>query len=220
MNKNIRYIIIILVISLITLLLSFLIFSKGITDNLLGNLKKLTYINEDKRLASNYPVIKSVINSSDEKFVNTDVVITVNAKSNSKIKSIEYSYNLKKWKTLTKKYNSDMIKAKMIFKKDMNKKLYIRVVNEKGFKSYSYKTYVRIDKTKPKLKVTTNDDELKIVAKDNYLLEKLQYSNDEKEWIDEEVEGNVFKIVKDNFEYKYIRVVDHVGNISDVYEVK
>ena len=61
---------------------------------------------------------------------------------------------------------------------------------------------------------------LVIYAKDNIKLSKVQYSYDKLNWDSEDISGEEISLRKENFGYKYIRVVDSVGNISRVKEVK
>lgn len=223
MNKKTKYIIYFICTIMFVIMISYYMYIGGVTSKILGNAKRLTNPNEvklNKNVVNSYPIIDYVINSSDEKMVNTDVVLSVKASSKYKIKRLEYSYDLKKWKRVNKKYNSLNINDKIVFSNTINKDVYIRVVNEKNYKSYAYKTKVSIDKKLPSIKVIFEDDNLIVSANDNNELLKFQYSNDQNEWTDEIINGKKVINTISNFEYKYVRVVDKVGNISEIKEVK
>lgn len=212
--------IIILCISiLLTIFASYFIFKRGITKKLIANVNEVMSINKEGKLSSDLPIISMVLNSSGEKVVNTDVAITVSATSNYNIKRLEYSYDLKTWKSLNKNFNSKNINSKLVFTKTMNKDLYIRVVNEKGYKSYAYKTKVNIDKQKPSLTLEKDNDSVKVKASDNDKIDFIQYSKDSINWESEEVFANSIFIVKDAKELVYVRAVDIAGNISDLKKI-
>ena len=120
---------------------------------------------------------------------------------------------MKKWKTIDG-FDSKEITHKLVFKKSVNKKLYIKVENEKGYASYPYKTVVKIDKKKPKVSYKNND--LKLT--DNFGLKYIQYSNDKLKWETEEIAGKKL-IIDKKIKYKYLRAVDIAGNISKTKNV-
>lgn len=138
---------------LFTTFVSYFIYKTGITDKLVANINNIIANNKESIIVSDLPIINMVYNSSGEDITNTSVAITVNAKSNYNIVKLEYSYDLKKWISLNKKYNSKNIEEKLLFDKQINKYVYIRVINEMGYKSYAYKTKVNIDKQKPILSI-------------------------------------------------------------------
>ena len=215
MKKDKRNVLILISILVVIVFTSYFIFSSGITNKLSANV-----LNDDLSSIANYPVINLVVNSSGEKYVNDDVTITVNASSYFNITNLEYSFDLKNWKTIYNNIGSKKINKKITFSKTMNETLYIRVINEKGYKSYAYKTFVKIDKVKPSLKIVTDNDSVVINTQDNVGLSSVQYSNDLVNWQEESIDGEKIILRKENFDYKYIRVVDIVGNISDIKEVK
>lgn len=216
MKKDKRNFWILVIIIIIIILISYFIFSFGITDKLRGSVIQNDNVSI---VVDDYPRITSVINSSGEKYVNTDIAIIVNASSKYNINKLEYSFDLKKWFNINKKLNSKEINEKIVFSKNMNENLYIRVINEKGLKSYSYKTVLKIDKQIPNIKIIKDNNDIIINANDNVSLSSIQYSNDLMSWAEEEISGNVLTLRKENFSYKYVRVVDTVGNISQVENI-
>lgn len=220
MNKKIKIILISLIILFLVVGASYLIFSFGITYKIQGNLQMLSSVNNKDYNQSDLPVINYVINSSGEKMVNNDVALTINATSIYNIKKIEYTYDFKNWVVVADDLNSKEIDYKIIFKENINKTIYIRVQNVKGYRSYGYKTVVKIDKEKPKITLERLGEKLVIKSTDNVGLSAVQYSNDGVNWIDEDVSGKDVIITKEVSEYKYIRTVDLLGNISLVKEVK
>ncbi len=220
MNKKIKLILISLIILFFVVGASYLIFYFGITYKIQGNLQMLSSVSNKDFNQSDLPVINYVINSSGEKMVNNDVALTVHATSIYDIKKIEYTYDFKNWVVVTDDLNSKEIDYKIIFKENIDKSIYIRVQNVKGYRSYGYKTVVKIDKEKPKVTLDHLDKKLVIKSTDNVGLSTVQYSNDGVNWIDESVSGKNVIITKEPIEYKYIRTVDLLGNISLVKEVK
>ncbi len=220
MNKKIKLTLMSLIIIFLVIATSYLIFSFGITDKIQGSLLMLSSVNNKNHSQGDLPVINYVINSSGEKMVNNDVVLTVNATSIYNIKKIEYTYDFKNWIVVNDNLNSRKINYKIIFKEDIDKTIYIRVQNIKGYRSYGYKTVVKIDKEKPKLTIKQLDGKLVIKATDNVGLSAIQYSNDGVNWDDENVSGKEVTLLKENIEYKYIRPVDLLGNIGLIKEVK
>ena len=197
-----------------SIFLSYYVFTSGITNNLVGSIESLTAKINDGTL-DDVPIITSVINSSGEEFVNTDIAITIQANSKYNINKVQYSYDLNKWITVNNELNEQEINYKMIFKKDVNKTIYVRVVNVKGYESYPYETTIMIDKTNPTILVNKKT----IHAKDETGLASIQYSNDKLEWVDYEVYGKEVILENKNINYKYVRVVDKVGNISKIKKV-
>ena len=196
---------------------SFLIYKKGITKKIVGLVKDVntTY---DKKSYGNYPTINYVYNSGGQNVVNTDVILTINVVSIHKINKLQYSYDLKKWNNINIKKNKNDITSKIIFRKTMDKDIYIRAINEKGYKSYPYKTSVKIDKIKPLISLNKTDSYY-FILKDNYNLKKIQYSMDNKKWFNEDINGKLVTIKKILLPYKYVRVVDEAGNISNILKI-
>ncbi len=219
MKKDKKNVIILAVIIIMVIVMSYLIFIYGLTDKLKGSVERLTAEVSEGNI-SDLPVINYVVNSSGEKLVNTDVALTINATSKYNIDKIEYSFDLENWQEVKDDINGNEINYKLIFTKTNNRKVYIRVQNEKGYKSYAYETIVNIDKEKPDLSFAKKDNEVLITVTDNIGLSAIQYSNDKVNWNEEEVTGEKVSVTKDNFDYKYVRVIDSVGNISEIKEVK
>lgn len=211
MNNTAKNILIFIIIILVAIFVSYFIFSSGITNKLKGSVEELS-ASINGTLPDDLPIINSVINSSGEELVNTDVAIIIDANSKYDISRVEYSYDLKKWIVAKDNFNSKNINNKIVFKNDINKTIYFRVVNKKGYKSYPYKTTIMIDKKNPEVSIKENV----INAKDETGLSAIQYSNDKMDWVDEEIYGNQVILEKKNIDYKYIRVVDKVGNISNI----
>ncbi len=220
MNKKIKIILISLIILFLIVGASYLMYSFGITYKIQGNLQMLPSVTSKDYNQSDLPVINYVINSSGEKIVNNDVALTVHATSIYNIKKIEYTNDFKNWVVVADNLNSKEIDYKIIFKENINKTIYIRVQNVKGYRSYGYKTVVKIDKEEPKVTLERLGEKLVIKSTDNVGLSAVQYSNDGVNWIDEDVSGKDVIITKEKTEYKYIRTVDLLGNISLVKEVK
>lgn len=219
MQKDKRNILIFAIAIIVIVFISYFIFTSGITGNLRASIKRLSGSTEDYNV-NDLPVIDFVVNSSGEEFVNTDVAITVNASSNSKIDRLYYSFDLENWKVVKDDLNKTEITSKIVFTDDMNENLYIIVENENGYRSYAYKTSVKIDKENPKVKVSKDGNAVVINASDNNELKYIQYSSDGVNWTDEEASGEEITMTKENFDYEYVRVVDMVGNISKEVEVK
>ena len=208
-----KYIFAFVIIIILIMGISYFTFTSGITKKVVASLRASAVQKKENPGVYNMPVITNVINSSGENFVNTDIAIIINATSNYNIKYIKYSYDMKKWKTIDG-FDSKEITHKLVFKKSINKKLYIKVENEKGYASYPYKTVVKIDKKKPKLSYKNND--LKLT--DNYGLKYIQYSNDKLKWETEDIAGKKL-IIDKKIEYKYVRAVDIAGNISKINKI-
>lgn len=218
MRKDKKIFITFILVLIISIFLSYLFFINGSTNKLFGNANDFIASIDDEENLNSYPIIKMFFNSSGEKKVNDDVVLTLDAESRYNINKVEYSFDLKNWKVLNKKYDKKNITAKIIFNNDMNKEVYVRVINEKGYKSYPYKTIVMIDKTNPKLNLNKINNGVTISVSDEDL-KKLQYSNDKLVWVDEDISGQEIFITKFNFNYKYVRAVDSVGNISEIKKI-
>lgn len=220
MQKDKRNVLIFIVVLVIIIFASYFIFTSGITTKIKGSVESLTATVDQDVNASDLPVINYVINSSGENLVNTDVALTINAISEYNINKIEYSFDLENWNEVKDEINDKEINYKLIFTKTSNRKVYIRVINEKGYKSYAYETKVMIDKEKPEISVDHKDNEVLITATDENGLSSIQYSNDKENWVEDETAGEEVTLRKNNFEYKYIRAVDSVGNISKIKEIK
>ena len=204
---------------LLTIFASYFIFVSGITKKLVANVNDILLVNKEGELTSDLPIINMVLNSSGEKLVNTDVAIIVKATSNYNIKKLEYSYDLKNWTTFNKDFNSKEIIAKLVFKRTTKSNLYIRVLNDRGYRSYAYKTKINIDKDKPYLSIKKDSSDIIIKASDNGSIKYIQYSNDGLNWDSEELSGNKIALAKNASDITYVRVVDMAGNISKVKKV-
>lgn len=221
MKKDRINILILFLIIMVMILTSYFLFVSGTTSKIKASLSKMeSELNENPNV-SDYPIITMVINSSGEKLVNEDVAITIMSNSNYKIDKIYYSYDKEKW--YSNVYEANYGKEaciKLLFTKTMNKIVYIKVENEKGYQSYVYETRINIDKNIPNIKVSENAKEITISITDNVGLSSIQYSLDGINWDEEEITGKKVTLRKENFEYKFIRAVDLSGNISDIKEVK
>lgn len=214
-----KNIIIFFITFLIVVLASYFMFSFGITDKIKGSIYEARIGTKEGKYTSDLPVINMIINSSGKRIVNDSVTLTVIAKSNCNIKRLEYSVDLKKWKVLKDDLNDKNISTKIVFNDHIYGNVYIRVINEKGYSSYAYETSVRIDKTSPSLNVHKDDKDIIINANDNKMLSSIQYSNDMINWDDEEVSAESIILRKNNLSYKYVRVVDEAGNISEIKKI-
>lgn len=219
MKKDKRNILILIVVIIVVILMSYLLFFSGLTDKLKANVQGLDASINNNVNPSDLPKIDNLINSSGENIVNTDVAITINASSIYNIKNIEYSYDLKHWKNIKGDYNKKEVSAKLVFSNTMNEEVYIRVMNERGYKSYAIKTLVNIDKEIPKLIVGPNGNDTVIKASDNVGVTSVQYSSDKLNWEDIEVSGESIVLTRNFNKETYIRVVDEVGNISKIKKV-
>lgn len=218
MKKDKRNIIILVVVIILVVFCSYFLFTNGITSEFGANVNRLSASINSNPNVSFYPVITTVINSSGESVTNSNVGVTVNAESIYKIDKLYYSFDLKKWKeksNFKKDYN---ITSKLVFTKEMNKKLYIKVENEKGYVSYPYETIINIDKEKPIIKTSNFYSDNKAILKDNYALAFIQYSNDKVNWTYNKISGNSYTIEIDK-SYNYLRVVDKAGNISKIKKI-
>ena len=218
MQKDKRNIFILLIVIMIVISISYLLFFSGLTIKLKASLQNLTINNNDAN-ASDLPLIDTVINSSGQQLVNTDVAIIINSSSKYNITKIEYSFDLKDWKKVKGEYGSKNVTTKIVFEETMNEKVYIRVENEKGYKSYAYETVVNIDKEKPSISFNKDKNNVVISASDNNIVETIQYSNDKLSWEDEVVSAESVTITKNLAKGSYIRAVDAAGNISEVKKI-
>lgn len=221
MKKDRRNILILFLIIMVMILTSYFLFVSGTTSKIKASLNKMESNFNEEPNVSDYPIITMVINSSGEKLVNEDVAITIKANSNYKIDKIYYSYDKEKW--YNDAYETIYGKAanfKLLFTDTMNKMVYIKVENEKGYQSYVYETRINIDKNIPDIKVRGNGKEITISLTDNVGLSSIQYSLDGINWDEEEISGKKVTLRKENFKYKFIRTVDLSGNISDIKEVR
>ena len=215
-----KNVIIFSVVILFAISVSYFMFEIGVTNKLEGRIYDTKIKIKEGRYTSDLPVINMVINSSGEKIVNDSVALTVKAKSNYNIIRIEYSTDLKNWKTIKKDINSKDIMTKLVFNDSIYGDVYIRVINEEGYRSYAYKTSVKIDKVLPKIRVYKEDNDVVLKASDNIMLSSIQYSNDKLNWEDEKVNAEAIALRKNDINYKYVRVVDSAGNISSIKNIE
>ncbi len=221
MKKDRRNILILFLIIMVMILTSYFLFVSGTTSKIKASLNKMESNFNEEPNVSDYPIITMVINSSGEKLVNEDVAITIKANSNYKIDKIYYSYDKEKWynDAYETMYGKEA-NFKLLFTDTMNKMVYIKVENEKGYQSYVYETRINIDKNIPDIKVRGNGKEITISLTDNVGLSSIQYSLDGINWDEEEISGKKVTLRKENFEYKFKITVDLSGNISDIKEVR
>lgn len=220
MKKDKKNLFIFIIIIVCVIVFSYFLFFSGITEKLRTSATGIT-ANVDKDVKKeDLPVIKSVINSSGNSVVNSNVVLNVTASSIYKITKVEYSFDLKDWKKISGNFNRNNIDAKIIFTKTMDKKIYIRVTNDHGYRSYPYKTSVKIDKESPVIEIGDFESDTVIKAKDNVEISSIQCSSDKLNWEDFDVSGQEVTITKTLSSGTYLRAVDSVGNISKIKEVK
>lgn len=220
MKKDKRNILILIIIAILVIIISYVLFASGLTSKLKASIESLDASTNEEVNASDLPIINNVINSSGETLVNTDVALIINASSRYNIVKLEYSNDLKSWKKIKGDLNKKEVNVKLVFSKTMDETIYIRATNDHGYKSYAYATKVMIDKKEPSLKVSKSSSDIIIKASDNDELAKIQYSTDKLNWTDEMVSGESITLRKQLDDEKYIRVVDMVGNISDIKELK
>lgn len=219
MKKDRRNIIIFIAVIIFVVFSSYFLFISGVTNKFKANVNRLSASIGDDHNSSFYPVITMVINSSGEKVVNEDIAVTITAKSIYKIDKLYYSFDLKKWNEETNFKKDYSITYKLVFTKNMNNKLYIKVENEKGYVSYPYETILNIDKENPIIKTSNFLGDKKVGIEDNNELDLVQYSNDKVNWVSKRIKGKNYTINNINENYKYIRVVDKAGNISKVKKI-
>lgn len=220
MKKDRKNLFIFIIIIVCVIVFSYFLFFSGITEKLRASATGIT-ANVDKDVKKeDLPVIKSVINSSGNSVVNSNVVLNVTASSIYKITKVEYSFDLKDWKKISGNFNRNNIDAKIIFTKTMDKKIYIRVTNDHGYRSYPYKTSVKIDKESPVIEIGDFESDTVIKVKDNVEISSIQCSSDKLNWEDFDVSGQEVTITKTLSSGTYLRAVDSVGNISKIKEVK
>ncbi|MEE0699542.1 MAG: hypothetical protein U0M66_03030 [Bacilli bacterium] len=219
MRKTRRNIFIFIIVLIALIAFSYYLFKSGATDKIKGQISRMTAFVRPAKGPDDYPVINSVFNSSGERMVNDDVALTVFVSGKDKITDVSYSFDKKKWfnDVLEAEYGNEA-SVKIVFKKTMNKTVYVRAQNERGYKSYFYETKVMIDKEKPTINVSSKHNKNIISAKDNFGILKLQYSNDAITWIDEDA-NNELAVIKEGLGYSYVRAVDVVGNISEIKKI-
>ena len=96
MKKSRENIFILSFILVIVAVASYMIYQVGVTNKLGASVLRVDSDGSSK-LYDNLPKINSVINSSGQKYVNNDVVLTINASSDYNIVKIMYSSDLKHW---------------------------------------------------------------------------------------------------------------------------
>lgn len=220
MKKDKKNLFIFIIIIVCVIVFSYFLFFSGITEKLRASATGIT-ANVDKDVKKeDLPVINSVINSSGNSVVNSNVVLNITASSIYKITKVEYSFDLKNWKKISGNFNRNNIDAKIIFTKTIDKKIYIRVTNDHGYRSYPYKTSVKIDKESPVIEIGNFESDTVIKAKDNVEISSIQCSSDKLNWEDFDVSGQEVTITKTLSSGTYLRAVDSAGNISKIKEVK
>lgn len=222
MKKDKKNLFIFIIIIVCVIVFSYFLFFSGITEKLRASATGIT-ANVDKDVKKeDLPVINSVINSSGNSVVNSNVVLNITASSIYKITKVEYSFDLKNWKKISGNFNRNRnnIDAKIIFTKTIDKKIYIRVTNDHGYRSYPYKTSVKIDKESPVIEIGNFESDTVIKAKDNVEISSIQCSSDKLNWEDFDVSGQEVTITKTLSSGTYLRAVDSAGNISKIKEVK
>lgn len=220
MKKDKKNLFIFIIIIVCVIVFSYFLFFSGITEKLRASATGIT-ANVDKDVKKeDLPVINSVINSSGNSVVNSNVVLNITASSIYKITKVEYSFDLKNWKKISGNFNRNNIDAKIIFTKTIDKKIYIRVTNDHGYRSYPYKTSVKIDKESPVIEIGNFESDTVIKVKDNVEISSIQYSFDKLNWEDFDVSGQEITITKTLSSGTYLRAVDSAGNISKIKEVK
>lgn len=220
MKKDKKNLFIFIIIIVCVIVFSYFLFFSGITEKLRASATGITANVDEDVKKEDLPVIKSVINSSGNSVVNSNVVLNVTASSIYKITKVEYSFDLKDWKKISGNFNRNNIDAKIIFTKTMDKKIYIRVTNDHGYRSYPYKTSVKIDKESPVIEIGDFESDTVIKVKDNVEISSIQCSSDKLNWEDFDVSGQEVTITKTLSSGTYLRAVDSVGNISKIKEVK
>lgn len=220
MKKDKKNLFIFIIIIVCVIVFSYFLFFSGITEKLRASATGITASVDKDVKKEDLPVIKSVINSSGNSVVNSNVVLNVTASSIYKITKVEYSFDLKDWKKISGNFNRNNIDAKIIFTKTMDKKIYIRVTNDHGYRSYPYKTSVKIDKESPVIEIGDFESDTVIKVKDNVEISSIQCSSDKLNWEDFDVSGQEVTITKTLSSGTYLRAVDSVGNISKIKEVK
>ncbi len=220
MKKDKKNLFIFIIIIVCVIVFSYFLFFSGITEKLRASATGITASVDKDVKKEDLPVINSVINSSGNSVVNSNVVLNVTASSIYKITKVEYSFDLKDWKKISGNFNRNNIDAKIIFTKTMDKKIYIRVTNDHGYRSYPYKTSVKIDKESPVIEIGDFESDTVIKVKDNVEISSIQCSSDKLNWEDFDVSGQEVTITKTLSSGTYLRAVDSVGNISKIKEVK
>lgn len=220
MKKDKKNLFIFIIIIVCVIVFSYFLFFSGITEKLRASATGITASVDKDIKKEDLPVINSVINSSGNSVVNSNVVLNVTASSIYKITKVEYSFDLKDWKKISGNFNRNNIDAKIIFTKTMDKKIYIRVTNDHGYRSYPYKTSVKIDKESPVIEIGDFESDTVIKVKDNVEISSIQCSSDKLNWEDFDVSGQEVTITKTLSSGTYLRAVDSAGNISKIKEVK
>ena len=220
MKKDKKNLFIFIIIIVCVIVFSYFLFFSGITEKLRASATGITASVDKDVKKEDLPVINSVINSSGNSVVNSNVVLNVTASSIYKITKVEYSFDLKDWKKISGNFNRNNIDAKIIFTKTMDKKIYIRVTNDHGYRSYPYKTSVKIDKESPVIEIGDFESDTVIKGKDNVEISSIQCSSDKLNWEDFDVSGQEVTITKTLSSGTYLRAVDSAGNISKIKEVK
>lgn len=214
-----KKIIVLTAIILVSIIISYFMFTSGVTSKLLGEISGV--FKEKTRYTSDLPVITFVSNSSGEKLVNNDVNITVDVKSSSKVTKVLYSVDKNNWFKADIDEADNKVIARITFSNTMDSTVYIKAENQDGYESYYYETKVMIDKEKPSIKVSNTPVATLINLSDNQGLSYLQYSDDKLNWENEELQGQtMMSINKVNLDFSYVRAVDKAGNISKIIKIR
>ncbi len=231
MKKVIKFLFISLLV-IFAIEFSDFLYKSGYTDKAVAYLKKsyASVLNLPVN-TKDYPVIKSISNSSGEQLTNDDIAIFIEAKDAESITNFYYSFNKKDWYSDFNDIKLGKVAtAKLVLNTTMNRSVYFYVTNSKLNKSYIFSTKVLIDKAIPKLTYEigydTNIKRIYATAIDNYEMKKLQYSYDSKIWYDDfdytyyslnkKLDGKLIRALNQKV---YIRAVDKVGNISKTYSI-
>ncbi|MEG2620532.1 MAG: hypothetical protein RSA10_00340 [Bacilli bacterium] len=223
MKKNVFNIICLGLSAVLITLFSYFLYVGGITENISLFLSKIkANANISENVSSNYPRIDLFVNSSGEKITNEDLVLIVNSSDDIKISKAEYSFDKQRWfdDFDEETYGKESV-VKKVFRENIDKKVYLRVTNNKGYSSYVIQTIVNVDKTKPVVNLQKKGNEVLVTAKDNVGITQVQYSYDNLIWNDfTDVKFNGKDVTVNILKEKatFIRVVDKAGNISKIKE--
>lgn len=146
MQKTRKNILVFIILIVFVGIVTYVLYSAGFTKKVLASIENLKGEALLEQKVYSKPEILTIINTSGEKKVNEDVVLFIDVLSDSNVK-IEYSYDMKKWKSVndvTK--DNDVYTGRMVFKKNIQSLVYFRAINEQNKVSDYKKTKVIIDK--------------------------------------------------------------------------